>query len=211
MLSAVPTKFGDLTRDHRALMSDVPSRIARACRGVTVPGPMDPRSDAMRKELLATLRHIASPSLDEQTMCEIDQDMIPHIIAAAEESGCDYDEEEIRGIVADLVPAIMRMKYRFNMPRPWQVAPAYGLSLLRLQSDSAETPSYPSGHAIQAAVACGVLSARNPFAARALDQAAEEIGESRLALGLHFPIDVLVGLRVGRQIADNITVPRLAP
>lgn len=130
--------------------------------------------------------------------------MVPAICSVAAAHGVDADPDELREMLSDLIPVILRLKYHFNFPRPWQVSHAVGLPLRRIVSDSALTPSYPSGHAMQAATACSALATRFPHAARQLDNIAGAIGASRLQLGVHFPMDVRVGLKIGRQIGRRI-------
>jgi hypothetical protein len=186
------------------MMRVVPERFSGVLRGISVPAPPAPDSDALREELLQTMRHTQSPEVGDEFSRVIDRDMVPYICSVAECYGAEADPEELGELLRDLIPVIMRVKYAFNTPRPWQLAPAYGLSIRRLASPSAETPAYPSGHAIQAAAACGLVASRFPSASRPLTVAAERIGQSRLELGVHYPIDVLQGLRIGRQIAARM-------
>ena len=186
------------------MMRVVPERFSGVLKGIAVPAPPSPDSEAMRSELLQTMRHTQSPEVGEEFSRAVDVDMVSYICGVADCYGAEVDPEELGELLRDLIPVIMRVKYAFNTPRPWQLAPAYGLSIRRLASPSAETPSYPSGHAIQAAAACGLVASRFPSVSRPLTVAAERIGQSRLELGVHYPIDVLQGLRIGRQIAARM-------
>lgn len=184
-------------------MRVVPDRYRGVFEGITVPPPPAGELD-MRAEMQLLLRHSRNPALGERFCRAVDRDIVPAVMLGSQILGVEADADEISDIVAGLVPVILRLKYSFNQPRPWQVAPALGMQLNAIRSPSAETPSYPSGHAMQAAVACSILGDRNPHAARGLDKIAAAIGQSRLEMGVHFPSDVIAGLRLGRQIADRI-------
>jgi len=205
MKSLTPLRFGDPTPQHIQTMRARMHRIPRsALAGITVSPPPSADSDQIRMELSQTREHTASPRFDPTFCEEVDMDMVPMICSIAGAHGVEVDPEELREIVSDLIPLIMRLKYHFNFPRPWQVSAAVGSPLIRWQSPSAETPSYPSGHAIQAGAACSYLAARNPRATRELDRAAAAVGLTRLQLGVHFPMDIVAGLRAGRQIGSKI-------
>jgi membrane-associated phospholipid phosphatase len=59
--------------------------------------------------------------------------------------------------------------------------------------------SFPSGHTTSAAVVCGVwvYYAKGPWLRSALVLAAVAVGLSRVALGVHWPVDVAAGLCAG--------------
>ena len=204
MRTPIPTQFGDPSPAHLQMMRVVPSRFSGVLKGLTVPPPPAPDSDALREELLQAMRHTQSPEVGDEFSRAVDADMVPYICGVADCYGAEADPDELRELLTDLIPLILRVKFVFNTPRPWQLAPAYGLSIRRLASPSAETPSYPSGHAIHAAAACGLVASRSPAASRPMARAAERIGQSRLELGVHYPVDVLQGLRIGRQIASRM-------
>lgn len=199
----IPERFGDPTPEHLRVMRDTPTRFHGALSGISVPPPI--QDDAtFRQEMKTLLRHVASPELDPEFCESVDQDMTPAIIQFARKNGAEASSEEIDDLIDDLKPVIMRLKYKFNTPRPWQVSPAIGMPLRRFVSESSQTPSYPSGHAIQAAAACTLLGERHPAAARDMDRLARTIGLSRLELGVHFPMDVFAGLKLGREIGRRI-------
>lgn len=83
------------------------------------------------------------------------------------------------------VPTILMHKLWHNRSRPWHVNPF----LDRLDSESANNPSYPSGHAYQAWVLYVVLSDKYPELERVLYQTAERCMKIRVIAGLHFPSD----------------------
>lgn len=205
MKTPIPVHFGDPTPAHMQMMRVVPDRFGGGVlAGITVPPPPHADTGVLRRELQQTREHVATPALDPLFCEEVDADMVPAICSIAASHGVDVDPDEIASIVSDLIPVILRLKYRFNMPRPWQVASAVGSPLRRWDTPSSMTPSYPSGHAMQAGAACSLLSVRSPHAARELDRVAAAIGVSRLQLGVHFPMDVVAGLRAGRQIGRRI-------
>jgi undecaprenyl-diphosphatase len=62
-------------------------------------------------------------------------------------------------------------------------------------------PSFPSGHTQTAFGAAAFLSCMYPAAAPFLLIAAALVGVSRVALGVHFPLDVLAGAVIGAAFA----------
>ncbi len=203
MLSTLPGQYADPTPAHLKSMRVIPDRYRGALEGITLPPP--PTGElGLRSEMGLLLKHVRNPALSSGFCSAVDRDIVPAVLLGAQMLGVQADPDEIRDVVEGLIPVILRLKYRFNQPRPWQVARPLGMQLNAVRSPSSETPAYPSGHAIQAAVACSLLGDRNPHAARGFDKIASAIGQSRLEMGVHFPSDIIAGLRLGRQIADRI-------
>ena len=67
------------------------------------------------------------------------------------------------------------------------------------------TPSFPSGHAATSAAGAYALSKVWPAAALPLWSAALLVALSRLYLGAHYPLDVIMGLVVGLVCAYFVT------
>ena len=57
---------------------------------------------------------------------------------------------------------IMELKYKYQRPRPHQIADFYGINLNGVDLDSMKTPSYPSGHATQGYLLGMIYSERYP-------------------------------------------------
>jgi undecaprenyl-diphosphatase len=91
----------------------------------------------------------------------------------------------------------------WERPRPFTTHPA----LTHVLSARTTDPSFPSDHAAAAfAIAFAVL-AFSRFGGALFLVTATLIGISRIALGMHYPTDVLAGLLVGLGAAALVTSP----
>ena len=77
---------------------------------------------------------------------------------ALEVTDFNADTKYIDDIVHESVKYIMELKYKYNRPRPYQIAAFYGIDLNGTELDSMKTPSYPSGHAVQGYLVADILS-----------------------------------------------------
>lgn len=83
------------------------------------------------------------------------------------------------------------LKRIYNRARPALIAPEVineGNGTL-LRSDSADTPSYPSGHAVQTYYLAKVLSRKFPAKTHAIMEVATKCANIRIMAGLHYPSD----------------------
>jgi hypothetical protein len=83
------------------------------------------------------------------------------------------------------------VKWVYNRARPAQIAPdiinqANGTLL---QSDSASTPAYPSGHAVQTYYLAKVLARKFPAKTQAIMEVATKCANVRIMAGHHYPSD----------------------
>lgn len=90
----------------------------------------------------------------------------------------------------DLNPLIAKLKMKFQRPRPYQLAHAYRLKLFPYKSLTSDSPSYPSGHALQARTICYVLGNHIPEQFAFFEKLANDILYSRTYLGLHYQSDI---------------------
>ncbi len=92
-----------------------------------------------------------------------------------------------------------RLKDVYDMPRPFQVSDA-----IHPVTEARPVASYPSGHAIRATVYARLLGEIFPSRHDALMAYAMQIGYGRVIAGVHFPMDVLAGQKLGNAYADVI-------
>jgi membrane-associated phospholipid phosphatase len=83
------------------------------------------------------------------------------------------------------------MKWIYNRARPEQIAPEIinEKNGTLLHSDSANTPSYPSGHAIQTYYLAKILARKFPAKTHSIMEIATKCANIRIMAGLHYPSD----------------------
>ncbi len=114
-----------------------------------------------------------------------------------------FDENVISMIDSlfdDLNPFIAKLKMHFNRARPYQLAYAYKLKLFPFLSVTSSSPSYPSGHAMQAKVISYVLGNHFPENYDYFENLANDICYSRQYMGLHYPSDIDYSILCFEQI-----------
>ena len=95
-----------------------------------------------------------------------------------------------------IVGKMMYYKKLYNRARPFQVAPQI---VDALYSTTANTPAYPSGHALQAYYAAKLLSQWEPEKKKEWEAIAERVANIRIIAGLHYPSD----RDFARRLVDN--------
>jgi hypothetical protein len=112
-------------------------------------------------------------------------------------------EELVTDIVKDIQNLIFKLKFHIQRPRPFQLAQYYKLKLFPYKSFSSHTPSYPSGHTVQAIVILNVLGNKYPTEYQYCKELIEDITYSRIYLGHHYPSDNDGGREIGKAILKH--------
>lgn len=99
-----------------------------------------------------------------------------------------------------IVGKIMYYKRLYNRARPMQVAPEI---VDALDSKTANTAAYPSGHAFQAYYAAKILSKWEPARKKEWGAIAERCANIRIIAGLHYPSDRDFARRLVDNLKDN--------
>jgi hypothetical protein len=83
------------------------------------------------------------------------------------------------------------LKWFYNRARPAQIAPELinEANGTLLQSDSALTPAYPSGHAVQTYYLAKILAKKFPAKTQAIMEVATKCANIRIMAGHHYPSD----------------------
>jgi hypothetical protein len=136
---------------------------------------------------------------------EYDRDFEKYIIQTLDKNGIPKKEtfNLINEIHDDIIPIVVQLKYHYHRIRPYQLAYYYNVPLYPHFSDTSFTPSYPSGHCIQAKVYCEVLGNRYPQFYNALMELAEDISKSRMYLGQHYKSDCEFGKKCAEAIIKH--------
>ena len=116
----------------------------------------------------------------------------------------EFNKEEAEELLKQSSKYIMELKYKYNRPRPYQVAEFYNMDVSQFNLDSMKTPSYPSGHATQGYLMGKFYSDRHPEYNREFMELAEEIAESRIISKAHYPSDKQFGIELAEKLFDNL-------
>ncbi len=103
------------------------------------------------------------------------------------------------GVISEVRADYDALKGKFDLPRPFQLNEA-----VQPVGDARPVAAYPSGHAIRATVYARLLGEIFPDQKDALIELAQQIGYGRVIAGVHFPIDVIAGQKLGHAYADVI-------
>lgn len=109
----------------------------------------------------------------------------------------------ISGVIADTNSLVAKLKYFFQRPRPHQLAYYYKLKLTPYHSVSADSPSFPSGHAYTARLLSEVLGNAFPELYSQLTELWQDVCVSRIEMGLHYQSDIDVAIYAAERTLRN--------
>ena len=101
---------------------------------------------------------------------------------------------------------ILTLKKHYNRPRPIQLAKEMGLQLDTFPLKTANTSSYPSGHATQGRLVAKLIADEVPLEHRNnILKIGDRIAEGRQIAGAHYPSDTEFGYKLGDRLYDMAT------
>jgi len=118
--------------------------------------------------------------------------------------GFDVTEKEIHDYSYRIKSMIGMLKNYYNRPRPGQLAKHHKIDIKASDSETAHTPSYPSGHTVQPYAIATALSYKYPNLSDDLFKLSDEIAIGRMRMRLHFPSDYEYGKRLGLHIGQRL-------
>lgn len=102
--------------------------------------------------------------------------------------------QTMQSIIQETKPLLLKLKYHHQRPRPYQLAEYYKLKLFPYPSKSADSPSFPSGHAFQSRLISEVLGNHYPKYYAHFNKYFTDICYSRVYMGLHYQSDIDVAI-----------------
>lgn len=159
--------------------------------------------DNSSRDTLEEVKYLASLEEDREFVKK--HDKVGDVFSELhEELGLEFDLDELKLHLRESSKYIMELKYKYNRPRPHQIAEFYGIDLNGVEMDSMKTPSIPSGHATQGYLLGLFYSKRYPEYRKEFMNLAEDIAESRLNAKAHFPSDKKAGIDLAKKLFDNL-------
>tara|TARA_R100001510_G_scaffold47741_1_gene45171 strand:+ start:1303 stop:2166 length:864 start_codon:yes stop_codon:yes gene_type:complete len=143
-------------------------------------------------EIERVLDEVENNDLDDKTQNDLDKNNHKMMLDIVDE---DIDNWE--RFIEDVDIHTIKLKMKYGRQRPYEYS-----DKIKSITDTDDSPSFPSGHAIEAYALAEVLGERYPDKKEELDKMAAKISRSRVQMGNHFPSDIEVGEKVGKMIAE---------
>ena len=168
---------------------------------IILPRMMPPENDSSLT--LKEIKYLAEikPS---QEVAEMGDDVLKNFMDLVEKHELNVSEEFINRIIKESAKFIMDLKYKFNRPRPFQIAEFYHIDLNGTQLDSMKTPSFPSGHAVQGYLIGEYLAKFDNVNAYEYRMKGEEIAQSRIIAKAHYPSDKEYGKVIAKALLNGM-------
>jgi hypothetical protein len=126
--------------------------------------------------------------------------------------GLNLNQIFFKKLFKQINPLLMYLKIYFNRPRPYQLAPYYGIKLKNVSPSDALHPSYPSGHGLDSYVAEHVIKYFSPDMSKEIKMFCGKMKDSRMVLGVHFPSDNIYSKQIFDILDKNnlIKIPNIS-
>lgn len=145
-----------------------------------------------KEELPEVMKIMREKKIPESEMEDLDKNNNELMLRIADQKRNDWIE-----VIKDIDIYTIRLKMKYARPRPYEISEE-----IESITDTDDSPSFPSGHAIEAHALAVILGDRFPEKKEELTKMADKISLSRVQMGNHYPSDIEVGEKVGKLIAD---------
>ena len=166
---------------------------------LTMTPPPANNSNETRTELFKLLAY--NDGVIDRGMVEKYDDMIKPFMELVEKHNVDVTKDDLQQIIDEGAKFTLKIKYKYNRPRPYQIAEHYGIEdFKRHKLDTAKTPSYPSGHALQGRLIGLILTDKDPKHQNQYMAVSQKISDSRIMARAHYESDK----EYGEKLADEL-------
>jgi len=163
---------------------------------------LQPFPENSSKKTLEEVKYLSNIEEDREFVKE--HDKISKVFGKLhEELGLEFNKDEAKKYNRESAKHIMELKYKYQRPRPHQIADFYNINLNGVDLDSMKTPSYPSGHATQGYLLGMIYSERYPQYRKEFMKLGEDVAESRIIGKVHFPSDKKAGIELAEKLFEN--------
>jgi len=128
-----------------------------------------------------------------------------------EELDLDFPKKEIKELKDSVSGIVLDLKYHYNRPRPYKLAPLLNIDLdtNEIEDTTSDSPSYPSGHSTQGILIGNYLAYKNPLHRGKFLKLGRDIARSRVIAKVHYPSDVDMGEMIGNDMFNYLKENKL--
>jgi|SRR6056300_931497 len=128
-----------------------------------------------------------------------------------EELDLDFPKKEIKELKDSVSGIVLDLKYHYNRPRPYKLAPLLNIDLdtNEIEDTTSDSPSYPSGHSTQGILIGNYLAYKNPLYRGKFLKLGRDIARSRVIAKVHYPSDVDMGEMIANDMFEYLKKNKL--
>ena len=168
---------------------------------LTIKEPPANDSNKTRAEVFYLLSY--NDGVIDNEMVQAYDNIVKAFMPIVEKNGLQVSSDEIQEILEQASKFTLQLKYKFNRPRPYQIAEHYGIKDFKIHNlDTANSPSYPSGHALQGRLIARYLSDKDPSNKNEYMMIGHNISESRIMARAHYVSDRKYGDMLGDELYE---------
>jgi hypothetical protein len=171
----------------------------------TLPLPPANYSETTKNELLYLSKLTTNRTSEQTDLVKLVDDDPGHLFRSlAKKKGLKMPEDRFDKVWALTYPIVMNLKWKFNRPRPFQLAEKYGIKLDVIDSPTINSPAYPSGHSAIAAMWAYILSEEYPEHSSLFFNEVSRAELARCLQGVHYPSDNSAAMVITGAIWENV-------
>ena len=199
-------KFGEVTKPTFVKMMDEKIRLIDFDPD-DVPDRPFPKNDSeeVKREIQHIIKKMSDDSFDRKELITLDKKAMTQFFDYMDEKGLKHDRDYLLELSDDISRFALRLKMKYQRPRPEQLAPLLGYELEDVPTSTDDSPSYPSGHTLVGWSIALHLSDKYPEHKAAFYDIAGKIEDSRIVRGAHFLSDNVFS----RLLARKYVVPNI--
>ena len=189
--------FGSPKEDHIEKISRGPKYISAGWENILKDPPKNSSSQTRRE-----LRELSKLT---RSLSDKDRDLVFSVDGAPEDIFIEYlnkndltfPEKIIEGLYTDsLEPIVYALKWKYKRARPFQLSGALDIPVSAINTSTARTPAYPSGHTAYGYFVYNVLSYFYPEHKQSFSDLAYQVGHARMLQGAHYKSDNTAGAKL---------------
>lgn len=203
----IDLKFGELTsKKHKKRLAEEPEIIDIRLSDIPITKYPANDSAAVKTELGKVLHAMTNNrEIEKDELKKLDQKPKSVFVKYLKDNDLEYDDDFLEKLFDDVSRVTLKLKVRYNRPRPEQLGPKIGYDVKSMKTDTDNTPSYPSGHTAQAWTIGYYLADKHPDHKEEILKISQRIEDSRIIRGAHFPSDN----REAKRIAKKYLFPNI--
>lgn len=183
---------------------DVSDKITIAWDDI-LPDPPSNDSDTTKKELIYLSELTRNRSNSQVELIKlVDEEPNDLYHKTLKRLNLEFPQEIFDKSWNILKNVIKNLKHKHNRPRPYQLSDKYGISINLLDSKTAQTPAYPSGHTAYAALGAYILAAKYPAHSEHFFDKVSTAGMARMLMGVHYPSDNEASMIITGAVWEDI-------